>query len=165
MFLARGMEGEMPVGFSMVGTLIAVFMLLPSLVFFTWFPPIRVPHGLRESNRIFTILEKAGQVGSLVFLAISKDFFPPSHGSTIVMLLMVVCIVIYYGLWFRYLKDGQSFASLYKPFMIVPIPLAVFPVLAFGFAAWWGQCVWLGVSTALLAIGHWTVSYTIYRQL
>ncbi len=48
---------------------------------------------------------------------------------------------------------------------LIAIPLAVFPVLAFGFAALWGRSPLLGVAAVVLAIGHWAVSWNTYVQL
>ncbi|ASA21481.1 hypothetical protein [Paenibacillus donghaensis] len=150
-------------GFSITGTIIALLILLPSLVFFLKFPPVNVPQAIRETAPVYRVLEKIGQMTCLLFMMISKDFFDIQQVN-LYMILMIVCILCYYGLWLRYLRAGREFASLWKPVGFIPIPLAVFPVLAFGCAALWGNCIWLGVSTVLLAIGHWTVSWNVYRQ-
>jgi len=80
-------------------------------------------------------------------------------------LLMLGCIVIYYGLWFRYLGSGREFASLWTPFLLIPIALAVIPVAAFGFAALWGRAPLLGAATAILALGHITVTWLSSLQI
>jgi hypothetical protein len=78
---------------------------------------------------------------------------------------MLGCIVTYYGLWFRYIGSGREFSSLWLPFLFIPIPLAVIPVCAFGFAALWGRSPWLGAATVILAIGHITVTWISYSQI
>jgi hypothetical protein len=78
---------------------------------------------------------------------------------------MLTCIVIYYGLWFRYIRSGQEFSSLWRSFLLIPIPLAVIPVCAFGFAALWARSLWLGTASVILAIGHITVNWISYTQI
>jgi hypothetical protein len=40
--------------------------------------------------------------------------------------------------------------------------MAVFPVLAFGFAAVWAQSIWLGAAAAVFATGHFANSWATY---
>lgn len=151
-------------GFSWLGTAISIVMILPSIIFFTAFPPVNMPEGLREAPVIFTILEKIGQVACFGLLALSKDRLRLDRVNMWAV-LMLVCIVIYYGLWLRYISAGQEFSSLWTPFLGIPIPLAVIPVLAFGFAALWGRSLWLGAASVILAIGHITVTWVSYTQI
>jgi hypothetical protein len=60
-------------GFSLVGTVISILMLLPSVVFFTMFPPINMPEGLREAPAVFTVLKNIGQAGCFGILVVSKN--------------------------------------------------------------------------------------------
>lgn len=151
-------------GFSWVGTAISIVMILPSIIFFTAFPPVNMPVGLREAPVVFTILEKIGQAGCFGLLALSKDRLRLDRVN-IWAVLMLVCIAVYYGLWLRYISAGREFSSLWTPFLGIPIPLAVIPVLAFGFAALWGRSLWLGAASVILAIGHITVTWVSYTQV
>ncbi len=78
---------------------------------------------------------------------------------------MLSCSVIYHGLRFRYIGSGQEFSSRWLSFLLIPIPLAIIPVGAFGFAALWGRSLWLGAAAVILAIGHITVTWTSYTQI
>ena len=149
-------------GFSLIGTIIAVLMLLPSMIFFTKFPPRNVPAGLKDAPMVYTILERVGQAGCFGLLIISGEAF--QRGS-IWGVLMLICMVIYFGLWIRYVLRGQEFAVLWQPLLFIPIPLAVFPVCVFGFAALWGRSLWLGAATVILAVGHCAVTWNSYRQV
>lgn len=45
------------------------------------------------------------------------------------------------------------------------IPMALFPIFAFGFASLWGKSIYLGVFVVLLAIGHFVNSWHTYKIL
>lgn len=141
-----------------------MLMLLPSIVFFTIFPPVNMPEGLSAAPAVFTVLEQIGQAGSFGILVLSKDHFR-LHKVNIWAVAMLNCIVIHYGLWLRYILAGKEFSSLWTPFLFVPIPLAIIPVGAFGFAALWGRSRWLGAATMILAVGHITVTWMSYAQI
>lgn len=150
-------------GFSLIGTVIGVLLFLPSVFVFIKFPPKNVIKGTKKEPILLTGIERVGQATCLVSLAISKDFFIMSN-INIWMILMSISIIIYWGLWMRYIVKGQDSCWMWKPFFFIPIPLAVFPVCAFGFAALWGKCIWLGIATVILAIGHLSISWNGYRQ-
>lgn len=149
-------------GFSFIGTLIGILILLPSILFFAKFPPKNMPADSTDPGLIYTILERVGQIGCLAVLAISKDNFQGTAADVWAM-LMILCIAVYYCLWIRYIAKGQDYIWLWKPLLFIPIPLAIFPVLAYGFAALWGKSVWLGIAVLLLAIGHFRISWHSYK--
>ena len=145
-------------GFSFIGTFIGTLILVPSILFFIKFPPKNIPADSTNTGVIYTILERIGQVGCLTVLVMSKDNFH-SMKVNAWMLLMLLCILVYYSLWIRYVVKGQDYSWLWKPLFFIPIPLAVFPVCAYVFAALWVKSVWLGIAALILAIGHLKVSY------
>lgn len=150
-------------GFSITGSLIAAFIFLPNLLFII-FPPENVPEGLKDAGILFTVLERAGQAGCLVILVLSKNNYI-SLRNDIWFILMVLCVIFYYGLWARYAVKGHDFSLGFKPLLFLPIPMAVFPVFAFGFAAIWGKSVYLGMAVVLLAIGHFVNSWHTYKLI
>ncbi|HYF76578.1 MAG TPA: hypothetical protein VD973_05580 [Symbiobacteriaceae bacterium] len=152
-------------GFSLIGTIIAVLMLLPSMIFFTKFPPRNVPAGLKDAPMLYTMLERAGQAGCFGLLIFAGDALRLAGPRALWAVLMLICMVIYYSLWIRYVLKGQEFATLWRPVLFIPIPLAVFPVCAFGFAALWGRSLWLGAATVVLALGHCAVTWNSYKQV
>lgn len=148
-------------GFSIIGLLIAMFIFLPNLLFVI-LPPKNVPDGLKDAGIIFTVLERIGQVGCLLILAISKDNFQ-NVNIDIWFVLMALCLILYYSLWIRYVVKGHDFSFAFRPLLILPIPMAIFPVFAFGFAALWGKSIYLGIAVVLLAIGHFVNSWHTYK--
>lgn len=97
-------------------------------------------------------------------LVFSKGWFD-GRRIDLFALLMALAIVVDYGAWLRLMLSGRTFVSMWRPLWFIAIPLAVFPVLAFGFAALWGRSPLLGVAAVVLAIGHWAVSWNTYVQL
>lgn len=148
-------------GFSFIGLLIAIFIFFPNILFVI-FPPKNIPDNLKDAGYIFTLLERIGQVGCLVILTMSNDNFK-NISINIWFVLMAICIIFYYGLWIRYVIKGHEFSLAFKPLMFIPIPMAVFPVFAFGFAALWGKSIYLIVAVAILAIGHFVNSWNTYK--
>lgn len=140
-------------GFSLAGLAVSLAVLAPNLAL-VWAPPrdwsaIRVTVPLPVSA-----LERVGQIGCLVLPAISG-----THGHVDPWLVLLVLLVaIYHGLWVRYLLTGRRTAQLYAPLGPVPVPMAVVPVLAFLVAAIWLTTWPLAVAGALLAVGHLTTA-------
>lgn len=148
-------------GFSIIGLLIAIFIFLPNVLFII-FPPKNVPVGLKDAGIIFTVLERIGQAGCLVILVMSKE----NYQNVIInswFVLMALCVIAYYCLWIRYVVEGHYFSFAFKPFLLLPIPMAIFPVLAFGLAALWGKSIYLGIAVIILAIGHFVNSWHTYE--
>jgi hypothetical protein len=150
-------------GFSWVGFAIAVVLILPSIIFFTYFPPID-SREIIETNKVYTILERVGQIGSLTSLVISKDYFLLSNRG-IWFYFMLIGIILYWILWIRYVIKGRETKYTLMPFMGIPIPLAVIPVCIFISASLWGDCIWLVVFGIIFAIGHLKVTWNTYVQV
>jgi len=142
----------------LLGTLIAVAILLPNLLL-AFFPP-RTELPQPKVGFVFVALERAGQLGCLVLLI----FAPGEFSQPIWGVLVGASIALYWGLWSRYLASRDA-RALFAPFGVIPIPMAVFPVLAFAFAAAWASSLSLAAATAVLAVGHLTVSWKGYRAL
>lgn len=149
-------------GFSFMGTLIAITILVPNLLLIK-FPPKNAPDNSKDIKIIFTILERIGQVACIFLLIISKRNFN-NLSMNVYALLMSLCILIYYYLWIRYLIKDQNYRLLWEPLIFIPIPMAVFPVCAFAFAALLGKSVWLGIAVIFLAIGHLVNSWNSYKS-
>jgi hypothetical protein len=75
-----------------------------------------------------------GQAPCLILLVISKgNFYMRMMGVWI--WLYATCLLVYYGLWARYLLKDREYSLLWKPPLFIPAPMAVFPVAAYSFAA------------------------------
>ena len=147
--------------FSLTGLILMLLLMLPSVTFFLLFPPKDVPENTSRPHRVWTVLEKAGQAGCVILLLFTELQIVLSVWPV----LCLLCLVVYYGLWIRYIAKGRDYKWLWAPFLGIPVPLAVFPVAAFGLAAAWGQSIWLGAATAVLAVGHIAVSLNSYKSV
>lgn len=149
-------------GFSIVGTAIAVMILAPNMLMFI-LPPRNAPRGMKDAGVLFTALERIGQAGCFVLPVISKDWLD-GRSVDAWFILAALCIAVYWRLWIRYALR-REFELLFTPLGFVPIPMAVFPVLAFAFVAVWGRSVWLGMAAAALAAGHIANSWNGYNYV
>ncbi|WP_151732843.1 hypothetical protein [Paenibacillus tengchongensis] len=145
--------------FSAIGLMISILILLPSMVFFTLFPPKGGLGAEPSVHAVFIYLERIGQMAILLVLI----FFTKQHFSgrpfNVWAVLMAACLLLYYIIWVRYIAGGQHAADLTRPFLFIPIPLAVFPVCALLCAAAWGHSLPLALVAAAFAVGHLTVSW------
>lgn len=136
---------------------------MPSILLILCLPPKNKPAAEPDGKMVWVVLERAGQVGCIVALCTATGFY---YGKNqIWMSGMIACICIYYTLWGRYLVKRRDYAVLFMPFAGIPVPMAVFPIGAFLFAACWGESIWLGVATVLFGIGHIANSLRCYRQI
>lgn len=148
--------------FSIAGAVVSLIVLLPNLLLVVFPPRDRVP--TRDAALLATILERAGQAGCLVL-----PFLVGGPGGWSWWLLPLgVAIWAYLALWGRYLADRRT-ASLYRPLgrgsLRLPIPMAVFPVLAFLSAAGWLGSVFVGAAALVLAAGHLPNSWAAWRSI
>lgn len=144
--------------------IIDVWTLFPNIMFSKKFPPKNIPESTKDVPIVFIIMELIGQwdcFGNMIFSNGNLKL----NNINAFMILMIICILIYYGLWIRYILHGQDFLFLWKPFLYIPIPLGVFPVFIFGFAALLGNYISLGISTVIFAIGHFTVGWNSYKKV
>lgn len=150
-------------GFSLIGTILAMSIFAPNLLMIK-FPPKNVPNNIKNEGIIHTLLERIGQVGCIGILVTSRDHFQ-NLKFNLWAVLIALSIAAYYCLWIRYVVKGQDYKLLWEPVWYIPIPMAVFPVCAFGFAAVWGNSIWLGIAAVCFAIGHFANSWQSYRDL
>lgn len=151
-------------GFSFFGLIIVILIIIPNIIYMLKFPPKNVPRNLIEPNIIYTILERTGQIGCLTLLVITPDNFQ-FKSSILLISLIMICIVIYYGLWIRYIVKGQQYMYLWKPFYIIPIPLAILPIIIFLIVSILNKSILISLVTIIFAIGHITISLNNYKQV
>lgn len=151
-------------GFSVTGLIIALAIFLPSILLGIVAPKGMPAGGVKDAGGMIVLLERLGQIGCLALTVMAGSHFARSALS-IWLVLMVLCIAGYYALWGRYLAKGRLLVWLYRPWGILPVPMAVLPVLAFSLAALWGRFLLLGIAAMVLAAGHIANSLHIYKEL
>lgn len=148
-------------GFSWIGLLITGVILLPNLLMIA-LPPKNTSEQVKSAGALFTTIERVGQAVCFLLPVFSRGAIEAA-GLSMWLILAAVCIAVYYGLWIRYAVK-REFRLLFVPLWWIPIPMAVFPVLAFAFIALWIQSVWLGIAAIILAVGHFTNSWAAYKS-
>ncbi len=147
--------------FSWTGLTLMLLIMLPSMAFALLFPPMHVPDNQNRPHLVFAILERIGQAGCVIL----SMFTVLRLGMSAWSALCLICLIVYYGLWIRYIAKGRVYRWLFAPFLGIPVPMAVFPIATFGFAAAWGQSIWLGAAAVVMAVGHIAVSLNSYRSI
>lgn len=144
-------------GFSPLGLAVGLAVLAPNLLL-VWFPP-RVPVPQAHVPRLLGWIERAGQALCLVVPAIT------SHGELVGWWALPVFVALagYYALWARYLFTGRVGATLYRPWWVVPVPMAILPVVAFLSTAAWLSNPWIAIAATILAVGHIPAALIIAR--
>jgi hypothetical protein len=148
------------------GGWITVLVLLPNVLAIV-LPPRNVP---QQNNfpsvldRIMQIAERVGQIGAFTipffyFVHITNV----AHGPT-VLVLMAVLLIVYYVCWIRYAVK-REYRYFFAPFALVPIPMAIMPVLYFFSAAYVLGSVYLLAGTFVLAVGHGYVTLKEYAKV
>ncbi|PZR18330.1 MAG: hypothetical protein DI536_00130 [Archangium gephyra] len=103
------------------------------------------PASLTSAGRLFTVLERAGQATCLALPCILAAQFDGSR------LDAWLSIAGYSAFWLRSFLAARRFALRFERF----VPMAVVPVLAFGFAA-------IAARSWQLGIGHVTNAVAAY---
>ncbi|OMF85008.1 hypothetical protein [Paenibacillus sp. FSL R7-0337] len=150
-------------GLHALGFIISLLVLLPNLIFL-FFPPRSIPGSLDSAPLIFTLLERAGQITCLMMpILFGRLISAQTLGVSAV--LMALCLLVYYGGWVRYFRSGRAFTALFKPWLGIPVPMAVFPALYFLLLGVWLQSWLFIVPACLFAAGHLVNSWSVYGQL
>lgn len=148
-------------GFSWVGLVFSLAMVTPSLIV-VLFPPRERPSSSPASvPRALTLLERIGQVTCLVIPPLTASLQPRID---LWLVLAATSYCGYLGLWGRYILRGRNSVTLLRSWARIPIPLAVFPVLTFTFAAAWARSPWLAGATVILAAGHLPVTWIVAKK-
>lgn len=143
-----------------LGGLITLAILLPNILWFTM-PPREIP--ARESGkdsrlRRLEVIERIGQAG-VILIPFFYHLPVLREASVDALAVMALALGFYYSGWVRYASKGRRFLLLFAPFLGVPLPMAVSPVIYYLAAAVFLGSWPLAAAAALLAVGHLPVSY------
>lgn len=126
------------------------------------FPPVgaavsskNIPRWLETAEGISRI----AYLAAMTFLVSEKPYCVKSGWAFAAALFLL----LYYIVRVRYFVSGRDIALLGKPFLFVPIPLAVFPVLYYLLAAIWAGNIPAAAIMAIFGAAHITVSAMSFR--
>lgn len=139
-------------GFSYVGLIFLLMLMIPNLIWTKYQPE---GYDSQGENQVLLIFERVGQVlvtcGSLVFSDLNLRSWTP---WSLWLVAAAIFMILYEGWWIRYFRSQKTLADFYSSFFGVPVAGASLPVAAFFLLGVYGKVVWLLISTVVLGIGH-----------
>lgn len=121
------------------------------------FPPTGEASSSKSVTRRVEITEAVSRIVCLFLLTflVNKN---PLKPKSIWLLAAVVFLLLYYIVRIRYFIGGRNVALLGQPFLFVPIPLAIFPVVYYLCAAIRMVNIPAAVAMSVFGAAHITVS-------
>ncbi len=108
------------------------------------------------------LVEQASRIAYLLAVTFLVSQKPVSARSGWLW-LAVLFLALYYAAWLRYFAGGRKIALLHRAFLLVPMPLEVFPVLYFLCAALWLHNIPAAVIMVIFGAAHLAVSLQSLR--
>lgn len=141
-------------GFSYVGLIFLVMLMLPNIIW-TKNQPKDYEKYVTNENRVLLAFERSGEVlVSCVSLIFSDFNIKPWTNRTWWLIVSFLLMVLYEIYWIRYFKSEKTMKDFYSSILGIPVAGAILPVLAFLLLAVYGKNIVLGVSVLILGIGH-----------
>ena len=150
-------------GFSVIGLIIAIVVLLP-FILVLFFRPKNKPEGKRTHDIILTIITYAGLIGNAVFLCISQENFENIEIASSPWFWLSVIAFIGFALFWGYYFINQDFSRLYQAFGVVPMPIAIFTILLLCFLSVFIHQVYMWICTIVVGLGIIGNSLYVYFQ-
>lgn len=155
------MFGE--IGFSYVGFIFLCCLFIPN-GFYAFHQPIDKTE--TKENKVLLTFEKAGQALCTVFAVIFSNLNIHAAGwRTAWLLASCVLMVLYLICWARYFSGKHEQRDFFRPFIGIPLPLAVLPVTAIFFLSIYGKVPALSISAVILGIGHIGITWQNWVQI
>ncbi len=141
-------------GFSYVGLLFLVLLLVPNLLW-TKHQPRDYGEYAKKENRTLVALERIGEVLVSCLVLIFRDFNVQTGSPRLFWLAGVFALMILYEIfWVRYFRSEKTMADFYRSLAGVPVAGATLPVAAAALLALYGRNPILLAAVILLGIGH-----------
>ncbi len=152
---------NLKLSFSWAGLVVFALPTLINIVY-VLLPPADSPAEAAPVTRWVEWIEKGSRIGYLLAIVFLVSDRPISWRSAW-LYLAAVFLILYYVVWIRYFIGGREVALLNEPFLWVPMPLEVFPVLYFLCAAVWLHNIPAAVLMVIFGAAHLTVSIQSFR--
>lgn len=139
-------------GFSYIGLIFLACLFIPNLFFGRHQPtdPITV-----KENELFLALERVGQAlcSLLVLIFDNLNLHGPRWWNAWLGIALIF-MVLYLLCWGRYFRGGHLSKDAYRPFLGIPLPLAILPVAALLALGVYGKVIVLIMAALVLGVGH-----------
>ncbi len=144
----------MDFGFSYVGLIFLVMLMLPNIIW-TKNQPRDYEKYVANENKVLLAFERIGEVlVSCVSLVFSNFNIKPWSNWMWWLVASFLLMVFYEVYWIRYFKSEKTMQDFYSSIIGIPVAGATLPVLAFLLLAVYGKNIVLGVAVLILGIGH-----------
>lgn len=141
-------------GFSYVGLIFLVMLMLPNLMW-TKNRPKDYQKYVANESRVLLAFERIGEILVSCASIIFSDFnIKPWSSRTWWMIAAFLLMVLYEVYWIRYFRSEKTMKDFYSSLLGIPVAGATLPVLAFLMLAVYGKSIILGASVLILGIGH-----------
>lgn len=152
-------------GFSYVGLLFLVMLMLPNIIW-TKNLPKGYENYVANENKVLLAFERVGEVLVSGAVLIFSDFnIKPWSNWTWWLIGSFLLMVLYECFWIRYFKSEKTMSDFYSSILGIPVAGATLPVLAFLLLAVYGKNIVLGVSVLILGIGHIGIHFMHLREI
>ncbi|WP_075720445.1 hypothetical protein [Roseburia sp. 499] len=149
--------------FSFFGFIVFMIPMLINIVYVI-FPPINAVEEATNVNKIWESIEGITRVLYAIAICILVSNQKINFKSPW-FILGLVFLILYYIVWMRYFIGGRDVKLLGKSFLFIPLPLAIFPVLYYLFAAIWLHNYVAVIFMVIFGIAHNIVSYiSLYNK-
>ncbi len=139
-------------GFSYVGVIFLCCLFIPNIFYGLHLPTDNLKI---SENRILLAFERTGQVLCTAMVVIFDDFnIHEINLWSIWLCIAFILMALYLFCWGRYFAGNHVSRDFYRPFLGIPLPLAVLPVAAVLLLSVYGKVIWLAIATMIFGIGH-----------
>ena len=141
-------------GFSYVGLIYLVMLMLPNIIW-TKNQPKDYEKYVGNENKVLLTFERVGEVLVSCAALVFSDFNMKPWSSWSWWLVVSFALMVLYEIyWIRYFKSGKTMKDFYSSILGIPVAGATLPVLAFLLLAVYGKNIILGAAVIILGIGH-----------
>ena len=141
-------------GFSYVGLIFIIMLMLPNIIWAKHKPKDYDKHVKKESKTLL-LFERIGEVGNTCFALIFTDFNINTISNWSIVLLSAFLIMVLYEIyWIRYFRSNKTMKDMYSSILGIPVAGATLPVCAFLLLGVYGKNIPLIISSIVLGIGH-----------
>ncbi len=149
-----GKREIMQFGFSYVGLIFLVMLMVPNLIW-TKHQPKDYEKYVKNENKLLLALERIGEVLVSAAALVFADFNWKSWSAWSWWLIAAFALMLLYEFfWLRYFRSEKTMRDFYRSLLGIPVAGATLPVLAFLLLAIYGKNPILGAAVVILGVGH-----------
>ena len=144
----------MHLGFSYVGLIFLVMLMVPNIIWSRNQPEDYDKYAADE-NKVLHNLERVGEgLVSALCLIFSDLNIGKIRIWSIVLAASFALMILYEIYWIRYFRSDKKMSDMYSSILCFPVAGATLPVLAFLLLGIYGRNILLVISVIILGIGH-----------